>query len=130
MKPTLNHIITALASFWLYFGLLATPEKIIIATLAFMTVCVFCFSVWAYFQTNKSNKQTKKLVELFEKRFLLTEERTNLLVDSHLKRNPDDTKDFLELERKMLHNNIISTQNDFILQGSSSSKRTEPSRSK
>lgn len=123
MKPTLNQVLTAIASFWLYFGLLATPEKIIVVTLAFMTVCVFCFSVWAYFQTSQSNKQTKRLVELFEKRFLLTEQRTNLLVDLHLKHNSEDASDFFELERKLLRENIEATQSDFVLRGSSGNNK-------
>jgi hypothetical protein len=101
MKDALSieTLIKVLSSFGAYFALMAFPEKIVVVSLAFMVLCVFIFSIWAYFQTRKSNSQTNKLLDVFEQRFLLTESRTNLLTDKHIKRHPEDGAAFFQLER-------------------------------
>lgn len=81
------------------FMLLATPEKLIVTGLAIMLVCVFIFSIWAYFQTRKSQKHESGMRELFLERYLLTEARANKLTDLHIKRHPEDGAVFFELER-------------------------------
>lgn len=81
------------------FMLLATPEKLIVAGLAIMLVCVFIFSIWAYFQTRKAQKHETDARELFLERYLLTEARTNKLTDIHIRRHPEDGAIFFELER-------------------------------
>jgi hypothetical protein len=81
------------------FMLLATPEKLIVAGLAIMLVCVFIFSIWAYFQTRKAQKHETDARELFLQRYLLTEARTNKLTDIHIRRHPEDGAIFFELER-------------------------------
>jgi hypothetical protein len=81
------------------FMLLATPEKLIVTGLAIMLVCVFIFSIWAYFQTRKSQKHESGMRELFLERYLLTEARANKLTDIHIKRHPEDGAVFFELER-------------------------------
>lgn len=81
------------------FMLLATPEKVIVVGLAIMLVCVFFFSVWAFFQTRKTQKHESGLRELFLDRYLLTEARANKLTDIHIKRHPEDGALFFELER-------------------------------
>jgi hypothetical protein len=81
------------------FMLLATPEKLIVTGLAIMLVCVFVFSIWAYFQTRKSQKHESGMRELFLERYLLTEARANKLTDLHIKRHPEDGAVFFELER-------------------------------
>lgn len=81
------------------FMLLATPEKMIVIALAIMLVCVFIFSVWAFFQTRKTQKHESGMRELFLERYLLTEARTNQLTDIHIKRHPEDGAIFFELER-------------------------------
>lgn len=81
------------------FMLLATPEKLIVTGLAIMLVCVFVFSIWAYFQTRKSQKHESGMRELFLERYLLTEARANKLTDLHIKRHPEDGAIFFELER-------------------------------
>jgi len=101
MKDALSieTLIKVLSSFGAYFALMAFPEKIVVVSLVFMVLCVFIFSIWAYFQTRKSNNQTNRVVEVFEKRFLLTESRANLLTDIHIKRHPEDGAAFFQLER-------------------------------
>ena len=81
------------------FMLLATPEKIIVAGLAIMLVCVFIFSIWAFYQTRKTQKHETNMRELFLDRYLLTEARANKLTDIHIKRHPEDGATFFELER-------------------------------
>ena len=81
------------------FMLLATPEKVIVSGLAIMLVCVFIFSIWAYFQTRKAQKHETDARELFLQRYLLTEARTNKLTDIHIRRHPEDGAIFFELER-------------------------------
>lgn len=88
-----------IASIGAYFALLATPEKLIIASGAIMLLCVFAFTIWAYRQLKQSLNREDAARELFEKRFLLTEARTNALVDIHNKRHPEDTDRFYQLER-------------------------------
>jgi hypothetical protein len=109
-----ENIAKLIGSLWVYFGLLATPEKIIVVTLAFMTICVFCFSVWAYFQMRKSDSQTAKLLDIFEKRFLLTESRANLLTDIHVERHPEDGAKFFKLERLAAQNRFEELQDGAI----------------
>jgi len=81
------------------FMLLATPEKLIVAGLAIMLVCVFFFSIWAFYQVRKTQKHETDARELFLQRYLLTEARTNKLTDIHIKRHPEDGAIFFELER-------------------------------
>jgi len=101
MKDLLNieTILKVLGSIVASFMLLATPEKLIVAGLAIMLVCVFIFSIWAYFQTRKAQKHETDARELFLQRYLLTEARTNKLTDIHIKRHPEDGAIFFELER-------------------------------
>jgi hypothetical protein len=101
MKFTFENVATAIGSLWLYFGLLATPEKIIVVSLAFMTICVFCFSVWAYFQMRKSDNRTNDLLDLFQKRFITTETRADLLTGIHIRRHPEDAAAFYASEREI-----------------------------
>lgn len=98
---TLENILKIIGSFWVYFGLLATPEKLIVVSLAFMTVCVFCFSVWAYFQMRKSDNRTEHLLDLFQKRFITTETRADLLTGIHIRRHPEDAAAFYDSEREI-----------------------------
>lgn len=81
------------------FMLMATPEKVIVIGLTIMLVCVFIFSVWAFFQTRKTQKHETNMRELFVDRYLLTEARANKLADIHIKRHPEDGAIFFELER-------------------------------
>lgn len=101
MKDLLNieTILKVLGSIAASFMLLATPEKLIVAGLAIMLVCVFIFSIWAYFQTRKAQKHETDARELFLERYLLTEARTNKLTDIHIRRHPEDGAVFFELER-------------------------------
>lgn len=101
MKDLLNieTLFKVLGSIVASFMLLATPEKLIVAGLAIMLVCVFIFSIWAYFQTRKAQKHETDARELFLQRYLLTEARTNKLTDIHIKRHPEDGAIFFELER-------------------------------
>lgn len=92
-------ILKVLGSLAASFMVLATPEKIIVTGLAIMLVCVFFFSIWAYFQTRKSQKHETDARELFLQRYLLTEARANKLTDIHIKRHPEDGAIFFELER-------------------------------
>jgi hypothetical protein len=92
-------ILKVLGSLAASFMVLATPEKIIVTGLAGMLVCVFIFSIWAYFQTRKAQKHETGLRELFLDRYLLTEARANKLTDIHIKRHPEDGAVFFELER-------------------------------
>jgi hypothetical protein len=92
-------ILKVLGSLAASFMVLATPEKIIVTGLAGMLVCVFMFSIWAYFQTRKAQKHETGLRELFLDRYLLTEARANKLTDIHIKRHPEDGAIFFELER-------------------------------
>jgi hypothetical protein len=101
MKDLLNieTLFKVLGSIVASFMLLATPEKIIVTGLAIMLVCVFFFSIWAYFQTRKAQKHETDARELFLQRYLLTEARTNKLTDIHIRRHPEDGAIFFELER-------------------------------
>lgn len=101
MKDLLNieTILKVLGSIVASFMLLATPEKLIVTGLTIMLVCVFIFSIWAYFQTRKAQKHETDARELFLQRYLLTEARTNKLTDIHIKRHPEDGAIFFELER-------------------------------
>lgn len=101
MKNLLNieTLFKVLGSIVASFMLLATPEKLIVAGLAIMLVCVFIFSIWAYFQTRKAQKHETDARELFLQRYLLTEARTNKLTDIHIRRHPEDGAIFFELER-------------------------------
>lgn len=92
-------LITALGS---YIILLATPEKIIVALLFMLIACSFIFSVWAYFEIQKRLKCEQKDRELFEKRFLLTEIRADLLIAKHAERHPEDGNEFYTEERKLI----------------------------
>jgi hypothetical protein len=92
-------ILKVLGSLAASFMLLATPEKLIVTGLAIMLVCVFIFSIWAYFQTRKAQKHESGMRELFLERYLLTEARANKLTDLHIKRHPEDGAVFFELER-------------------------------
>jgi hypothetical protein len=101
MKDLLNieTLFKVIGSIAASFMLLATPEKIIVVGLAIMLVCVFFFSIWAYFQTRKAQKHETDARELFLQRYLLTEARTNKLTDIHIRRHPEDGAIFFELER-------------------------------
>lgn len=101
MKDLLNieTFLKVLGSIVASFMLLATPEKVIVGGLAIMLVCVFIFSIWAYFQARKAQKHETDARELFLQRYLLTEARTNKLTDIHIKRHPEDGAVFFELER-------------------------------
>jgi len=101
MKDLLNieTIFKVLGSIVASFMLLATPEKVIVSGLAIMLVCVFFFSVWAFYQVRKAQKHETDARELFLDRYLLTEARTNKLTDIHIKRHPEDGAIFFELER-------------------------------
>lgn len=96
---SIETILKVLGSIVASFMLLATPEKIIVSGLAIMLVCVFFFSIWAYFQARKAQKHETDARELFLQRYLLTEARTNKLTDIHIKRHPEDGAVFFELER-------------------------------
>ena len=101
MKDLLNieTLFKVLGSIVASFMLLATPEKVIVSGLAIMLVCVFFFSVWAFYQVRKAQKHETDARELFLDRYLLTEARTNKLTDIHIKRHPEDGAIFFELER-------------------------------
>jgi hypothetical protein len=101
MKDLLNieTLFKVIGSIAASFMLLATPEKLIVTGLAIMLVCVFVFSIWAYFQTRKAQKHETDARELFLQRYLLTEARTNKLTDIHIRRHPEDGAIFFELER-------------------------------
>lgn len=96
---SIDTVLKVLGSLAASFMLLATPEKVIVAGLAIMLVCVFVFSIWAFFQTNKTQKHETNMRELFLDRYLLTEARANKLTDIHIKRHPEDGAIFFELER-------------------------------
>lgn len=96
---SIENLFKVLGSLAASFMLLATPEKLIVTGLAIMLVCVFVFSIWAYFQTRKSQKHESGMRELFLERYLLTEARANKLTDLHIKRHPEDGAVFFELER-------------------------------
>ena len=114
MKITFENVATAIGSLWLYFGLLATPEKIIVVSLAFMTICVFCFSVWAYFQMRKSDQRTEHLLDMFQKRFVTTEIRADLLTGIHLQRHPEDAAAFYASEREITRDAFKNLQDGVI----------------
>lgn len=101
MKDLLNieTLFKVLGSIVASFMLLATPEKVIVSGLAIMLVCVFFFSIWAFYQVRKTQKHETDTRELFLQRYLLTEARTNKLTDIHIKRHPEDGAVFFELER-------------------------------
>jgi hypothetical protein len=101
MKDLLNieNLFKVIGSIAASFMLLATPEKIIVVGLAIMLICVFIFSIWAYFQTRRAQKHETSMRELFLDRYLLTEARANKLTDMHIKRHPEDGAIFFELER-------------------------------
>ena len=101
MKDLLNieTILKVLGSIVASFMLLATPEKVIVSGLAIMLVCVFFFSIWAFYQVRKTQKHETGARELFLERYLLTEARANKLTDIHIKRHPEDGAIFFELER-------------------------------
>jgi hypothetical protein len=101
MKDLLNieTLFKVLGSIVASFMLLATPEKVIVSGLAIMLVCVFFFSIWAFYQVRKTQKHETDARELFLQRYLLTEARTNKLTDIHIKRHPEDGAIFFELER-------------------------------
>ena len=101
MKDLLNieTLFKVLGSIVASFMLLATPEKVIVSGLAIMLVCVFFFSIWAFYQVRKTQKHETDARELFLQRYLLTEARTNKLTDIHIKRHPEDGAVFFELER-------------------------------
>ena len=101
MKDLLNieTLFKVLGSIVASFMLLATPEKVIVSGLAIMLVCVFFFSIWAFYQVRKTQKHETDARELFLQRYLLTEARANKLTDIHIKRHPEDGAVFFELER-------------------------------
>ena len=92
-------LLTTLGS---YIILLATPEKVLGASLLVLIVASFCFSVWAFFEIKKRLRQEQKDRELFEKRFLLTEIRADLLIEKHAERHPEDGNEFYTKERKLM----------------------------
>lgn len=96
---SIGNLFKVLGSIAASFMLLATPEKIIVVGLAIMLICVFIFSIWAYFQTRRAQKHETSMRELFLDRYLLTEARANKLTDVHIKRHPEDGAIFFELER-------------------------------
>ena len=96
---SIDTVLKVLGSLAASFMLLATPEKVIVMGLAIMLVCVFIFSIWAFFQTRKTQKHETTMRELFLDRYLLTEARANKLTDIHIKRHPEDGAVFFELER-------------------------------
>lgn len=96
---SIDTVLKVLGSLAASFMLLATPEKVIVMGLAIMLVCVFIFSIWAFFQTRKTQKHETVIRELFVDRYLLTEARANKLTDIHIKRHPEDGAIFFELER-------------------------------
>ena len=96
---SIETLLKVLGSIAASFMLLATPEKIIVIGLAIMLVCVFFFSIWAFYQTRKTQKHETDARELFLQRYLLTEARTNKLTDIHIHRHPEDGAVFFELER-------------------------------
>lgn len=96
---SIENLFKVLGSIAASFMLLATPEKIIVAGLAIMLVCVFFFSIWAFYQTRKTQKHETNMRELFLDRYLLTEARANKLTDIHIQRHPEDGAAFFELER-------------------------------
>ena len=101
MKDLLNieTLLKVLGSVVASFMLLATPEKVIVSSLAIMLVCVFFFAIWAFYQVRKTQKHETDARELFLERYLLTEARANKLTDIHIKRHPEDGAIFFELER-------------------------------
>jgi len=101
MKDLLNieTLLKVLGSVVASFMLLATPEKVIVSSLAIMLVCVFFFAIWAFYQVRKTQKHETDARELFLQRYLLTEARTNKLTDIHIHRHPEDGAIFFELER-------------------------------
>jgi len=96
---SLETLLKVLGSIAASFMLLATPEKVIVIGLAIMLVCVFFFSIWAFYQTRKTQSHETSMRELFLQRYLLTEARTNELTDIHIERHPEDGARFFELER-------------------------------
>lgn len=99
---SLESVLKALTGIIAYFGILATPEKAIISGLFLIILGNFIFSVWSYYHTKKSVKREQELRELFLSRFLTTEARADLLLQTHRERHPEDDGRFFDLERKLL----------------------------
>jgi hypothetical protein len=98
---SIENIIKIIAGIWAYIALLATPDKVIIASIFIVLTATFCFCVWAFYNVKQQVMKETELRTLFLKRYLQTEARTDLLTTIHNERHPEDSPKFLELERKL-----------------------------
>ena len=101
MKELLNleNIIKVISGLFTYIALLATPEKLVLTSVVIMIVCIFAFSVWQYCTIRQSMQRETKQRELFERRFLLSESKIDLLIETHNTNHNGDASKFYELEK-------------------------------
>ena len=98
----LEELIKLVVAVGSYALMLATPDKIIAASMLMLILCSFAFSLWAYCEIKNRLRQEQKDRELFEKRFLLTEIRADLLIAKHSERHPEDGREFYRKERQLI----------------------------